>query len=83
MLETAGMRLCRSPAQELRKKKGGKYVEKQQWIEYLGHLSYNFSLCNLDGRGKTLKLLYDVWKEVIFKTAKDCTNDFGSCLVIV
>ena len=36
MLETAGMRLCRSPAQELRKKKAGKYVGKQQWIEYLG-----------------------------------------------
>ena len=43
-----------------------------------GATSHNFSLCNLEGRDKTLKLLYDVWKEVIFKTAKDCTNDFGS-----
>ena len=29
-----------------------------------------FSLCNLDGSGKVLKLLCGVWKEVIFKKQK-------------
>ena len=31
------------------------------------NLSYHFSPHNLDGSGKVLKLLYGVWKEVIFK----------------
>ena len=35
----------------------GKYVGKKTW---------HFSLCNLDGSVKVLKLMCGVWKEVIF-----------------
>ena len=34
------------------------------------NLSCHFSPHNLDGSGKVLKLLYGVWKEVIFKKQK-------------
>ena len=34
------------------------------------NFSCHFSLCNLDGCSKVLKLLCGVWKEVIFKKQK-------------
>ena len=65
------MRLRQFSAQESRKKEAGKYVGKQQWIEdFKKKISCHFSLCNLDGSGKVLKLLCGVWKEVIFKRKK-------------
>ena len=65
------MRLRQFSAQESRKKEAGKYVGKQQWIaDFKKSFHVIFSLCNLDGSGKDLKLLCGVWKEVIFKKQK-------------
>ena len=63
-----------------RERKGGKLVGNTT-IDRVFETTFLviFSLCNLDGSGKILKLLCDVWKEVIFKKQ----NDFKSCLVIV
>ena len=70
MRQTAGVRLRRFSAQESRKKRSRKIRRKKQWIEYLSQLFLSFSLCNLNGSGKVLKLLCGVWKEVIFKIKK-------------
>ena len=63
-----------------RERKGGKLVGNTT-IDRVFETTFLviFSLCNLDGSGKILKLLCDVWKEVIFKKQ----NDFKSCLLIV
>ena len=50
----------------------GKYIGKQQWIEYLKQPFLrqpfmSFSLCKLDESVKVLKLLCGEWKEVIFQ----------------
>ena len=68
--ETAGMRQRRFPAQESRKKRSRKIRRKKQWFEYLRQPFFSFSFCYLDGSGIVLKLLCDVWKEVIFKMVK-------------
>ena len=80
--ETAGMRLRQFPARELRKKRSSKIGRKKQWFKYLRQPFFLFFFCNLDGGGKVLKLLCDVWKEVIFKMQKivrvlscDCLGD--------
>ena len=65
ILETAAMRPRRFPARESRKKRNIKIRRKKQWFEYLRQPFYHFIFCNLDGSGKVLKLLCDVWKEVI------------------
>ena len=57
-------------------------IRKKQWFKYLRQPFLLFFFCNLDGSGKVLKLLCDVWKEVIFKMQKivqvlscDCLGD--------
>ena len=50
----------------------GKYIGKQQWIEYLKQPFLrqpfmSFSLCKVDESVKVLKLLCGEWKEVIFQ----------------
>ena len=62
-----------------RERKGGKLVGNTTIDRVETTFLVIFSLCNLDGSGKILKLLCDVWKEVIFKKQ----NNFKSCLVIV
>ena len=76
------MRLRKFPARELRKKRSSKIGRKKQWFKYLRQPSFLFFFCNLDGSGKVLKLLCDVWKEVISKMQKivrvlscDCLGD--------
>ena len=80
--ETAAMRLRRFPARESRKKRSSKIRRKKQWFEYLRQPFSHFFFCNVDGSGKSLKLLCDVWKEVIFRMQKivrvlsrDCLGD--------
>ena len=50
----------------------GKYIGKQQWIEYLKQPFLrqpfmSFSFCKVDESVKVLKLLCGEWKEVIFQ----------------
>ena len=80
--ETAAMRPRRFPARESRKKRNIKIRRTKKWFEYLRQPFYHFIFCNLDGSGKVLKLLCDVWKEVILKMQKivrvlacDCLGD--------
>ena len=66
------------------RKESGKHVEKRT-MDRLFEATFLVifpSVTWIDG-GKVLKLLFGVWKEVIFKKAKDCTNEFESYLVIV
>ena len=79
MRETAGVRLQQFPARESRKKRRRK-IRRKTAVGRVFKTTFLviFPLWNLDGSGKVLKLLCNVWKEVIFKS-KDCTNDFESC----
>ena len=74
------MCLCIVLSLKNRERKGGKLVGNTT-IDRVFETTFLviLSLCNLDVSGKILKLLCDVWKEVIFKKQ----NDFKSCLVIV
>ena len=60
------MRL-RSPLRNRERKEVEKYVGKNSGSSIRDNLSSHFLFCNLDGSGKVLKLLRDVWKEVISK----------------
>ena len=73
--ETTGMRLRRFPAQE----KQEDTSENNNGYCIWDNLSYHFSLCNLNGSEKVLKLLCGVWKEVTFKN--DYQNKKGQCRV--
>ena len=68
MRETAGMRLQRFPARESRKKRRRK-IRRKTAMGRVFETTFLviFPLWNLDGSGKVLKLLCNVWKEVIFK----------------
>ena len=52
------------------RKEAGEYVRKKNGLSIWDNLSSHFFFCYLDGNGKVLKLLCDVWKEVIFKMKK-------------
>ena len=52
------------------KKKQENMSENNNGSSIGGNFSCHFSLCNLNGRGKVLKLLCAVWKEVMFKKQK-------------
>ena len=66
MRETTGIRLRRFPAQE----KQEDTSENNNGYCIWDNLSYHFSLCNLNGSGKVLKLLCGVWKEVTLKNER-------------
>ena len=60
-----------APVLARKRRNVGKYIGKQQWIEYLKQPFLrqpfmSFSLCKLDESVKVLKLLCGEWKEVIF-----------------
>ena len=78
---TDGMRLV-SRSTIAKEKKAVKYVGKNNGSSIWDNLSSHFFFCNWDGSGKVLKLLCDMWKEVIFKMQKivrvlscDCQGD--------
>ena len=66
------MRLRQFSAQESRKKKKQENTSENNNGSRILKKNFHviFSLCNLDGSGKVLKLLCGVWKEVIFKRQK-------------
>ena len=71
MRQTAGVRLRRFSAKESRKKRSRK-IRRKTTVDRVFESTFLiiFSLCNLHGSGKVLKLLCGVWKEVIFKIQK-------------
>ena len=65
------MRLCRFLTRESREKRVRKTRRKTTMDRvFEKNFSCHFSLCNLDGSDKVLKLFCGVWKEVIFKKQK-------------
>ena len=54
----------------VKEKKQENTSEKKNGLSIWDNLSSHFFFCYLDGKGKVLKLLCDVWKEVIFKMKK-------------
>ena len=68
MRETASMHLRRFFYSRIAKeKKRENTSENNSESSIWDNFSCHFSLCNLDGSGKVLKLLCGAWKEVIFK----------------
>ena len=65
--ETAGRCPCRFPLKNCERKEAGEYIRKKNGLSIWDNLSSHFFFCYLDGNGKVLKLLCDVWKEVISK----------------
>ena len=70
------------PIEKHERKEAVKYVGKNNGSSIWDNLSSHFFFCNVDGSGKSLKLLCDVWKEVIFRMQKivrvlsrDCLGD--------
>ena len=58
------------PLKNRERKEAGEYIRKKNGLSIWDNLSSHFFFCYLDGKGKVLKLLCDVWKEVIFKMKK-------------
>ena len=84
MRETTGVHLRRFLAQESRKKGRRKIHQKNNnWSSICDNFSRHFSRCNIDGRGKVLKLLRNVWKEVIFKNQKIVQTTSSLVLYVV
>ena len=63
------------------RKEGGKYIRKTTIDRVF--VIFHFSRCNIDGRGKVLKLLRNVWKEVIFKNQKIVQTTSSLVLYVV
>ena len=70
------------PLENHERKEAVKYVRINNCSSIWDNLSSHFFFCNVDGSGKSLKLLCDVWKEVIFRMQKivrvlsrDCLGD--------
>ena len=63
----AGRCPCRFPLKNCERKEAGEYIRKKNGLSIWDNLSSHFFFCYLDGNGKVLKLLCDVWKEVISK----------------
>ena len=55
------------PLKNHERKEAGEYVRKKNGLSIWDSLSSHLFFCYLDGNGKVLKLLCDVWKEVISK----------------
>ena len=55
---------------------------EKQWFEYLRKPFFLFFLLLLRWKRQSLKIIVMCGRK-LFHNAKDCTNDFESCLVIV
>ena len=81
--ETAGRRLRRFPAQESRSKRSRRIRWKKQWFGYSRQPFFSFFLLLLKWKQQSLNIIVRCVEGSYFQNAKDCTNDFESCLVIV
>ena len=83
MLETAGMRLRQFSAQESRKERSRKIRRKTTMDRVFETTFLIIFPSELRWKRQSLKIVVWCVEGSYFQKAKDCTDDFESCLVIV